>query len=79
MLQTHDSDSSPHKQSLFEHLFLHYGVGGQVFAPLVRYKHWNTICWVVIGLGIVGWIIALWYLRGYTDCGFFDPSCVSVE
>jgi hypothetical protein len=52
---------------LFEHFFVHYGAGAQIFAPLIRARFWNTFCWIMIALGIVGWIVALWFLRGYTE------------
>ena len=67
MLQDNDNGSPRHKPSLFEHLFLHYGAGAEIFAPLTRSRYWNTFCWTLIVLGILGWIAALWFLRGYTE------------
>jgi hypothetical protein len=67
MLQNNDNGSAPHKPSLFEHFFLHYGAGAHIFAPLTRARFWNTFCWTIIGLGILGWIAALWFLHGYTE------------
>jgi hypothetical protein len=48
---------------LFEHLFLRYGAGSALFRPLIKLRCYNAIAWVTIGLGIIAWIILLWYLR----------------
>jgi hypothetical protein len=53
--------------SLFEHLFLRYGAGSEVFKPVTRNRFWNRICWTLIVLGIIGWIFGLWFLRRFSD------------
>ena len=67
MSQNDDESPPARKPSLFEHFFLRYGAGAELFAPLTRSRHWNTFCWTLIVLGILGWIVALWFLRGYTE------------
>ena len=67
MLQNNDNEPASPKPSLFEHFFVHYGAGAQIFAPLIRARFWNTFCWIMIAVGILGWIVALWFLRGYTE------------
>ncbi len=67
MLQNNENAQAPRKPSLFEHCFLHYGAGAEIFAPLTRSRLWNTFCWTMIVLGVLGWVVALWFLRGYTE------------
>jgi hypothetical protein len=44
MLQNNENAQAPRKPSLFEHFFLHYGAGAEIFAPLTRSRFWNTFC-----------------------------------
>jgi len=67
MLQNNENAQAPRKPSLFEHFVLHYGAGAEIFAPLTRSRFWNTFCWTMIVLGVLGWVVALWFLRGYTE------------
>ncbi|MBV9762170.1 MAG: hypothetical protein JO340_16525 [Acidobacteriaceae bacterium] len=53
--------------ALFEHIFLQYGAGAKLFKPLTRSPLWNRICWIMIVLGILGWVAAFWLLRGITE------------
>lgn len=66
MLQNDHNEPAPHKPSLFERFFVYYGAGAQIFAPLTRAPFWNTFCWTLIVVGMLGWIAALWFLRAYT-------------
>jgi phosphate/sulfate permease len=72
MSESGDDGPASRKPSLFEHLFLHYGAGAEVFVPLIRSRFWNRFCWIVIVLGILGWIAALWFLLEYTECAAFS-------
>jgi hypothetical protein len=48
------------KSTWFEHLFLRFGAGAHHLEPLTKSKYWNTFCWTVITLGIIGWIVLFW-------------------
>jgi hypothetical protein len=50
---------------LAERIFLQYGAGAHLFVPLTRWRHWNHLSWVIIIVGILGWIFALWYIQRY--------------
>ena len=55
------------KSSLFEHLFLRYGAGAHLFKPFTSNRFWNRLAWILVVLGVLGWILALWFLRGYSE------------
>ena len=46
-------------KSFLQSVFLRYGAGPDIFAPLTRLKNWNVIAWTTIVVGGVGWIVAL--------------------
>jgi hypothetical protein len=60
---TEMTDDPKTRGSFFETVFLRYGAGSHVFHPLTRNKFWNAICWTLIVLGVIGWILALWFIR----------------
>ena len=63
-----NADNPPKSvKSMCEHFFLHYGAGSRIFAPITNCKLWNRFCWIVIALGIAGWIVGLWLLRSYSE------------
>jgi hypothetical protein len=64
MLTGNDKPLRPHKQWL-EHFFVRYGAGAHVFNPLTRSRFWNLVCWVAIGVGVLGWAVAFWILRPF--------------
>ncbi len=54
------------KSPWFEHLFLRFGAGAHLLEPLTRAKYWNTFCWIIIALGIAGWIVLFWFVPPFT-------------
>lgn len=55
------------RKPFFEHFFVQYGAGAHLFGPLTRWRYWNRFCWIVIVVGILGWILAFWLLRSFTE------------
>ena len=51
----------------FEHLFLRFGAGAHLLEPLTKAKYWNTFCWTLIAVGIIGWIILFWILPPFSE------------
>ncbi|HMF79575.1 MAG TPA: hypothetical protein VK604_28190 [Bryobacteraceae bacterium] len=49
------------KASHFHNLFVRYGAGFSLFAPLINLKFWNAIAWTSIVLGVAGWIVFLYF------------------
>jgi hypothetical protein len=74
------SDEPKTPSSRFETIFLRYGAGSPLFHPLTRNKFWNLICWTLIVVGVIGWILALWFIRsnfGASDIPDFGLNGVS--
>jgi hypothetical protein len=65
--QSHSSPEPRSLKSLFQHFFCEYGAGSHLLAPLTRWRYWNRFCWAIIVAGIIGWIVALWFLRSFTE------------
>ncbi len=55
------------KSTWFEHLFLRFGAGAHLLAPLTKSKYWNTFCLTVITLGIIGWIVLFWIVPPFSE------------
>jgi hypothetical protein len=56
------TSSAKDRFAWFEHLFLRFGAGAHHLEPLTKSKYWNAVCWTVITLGIIGWIILFWFV-----------------
>jgi hypothetical protein len=46
--------------SPFHNLFVRYGAGFELLAPLTKVKWWNAFAWTSIVLGIAGWAVFLY-------------------
>ena len=40
-------------------LFIRYGAGTQYLRRFISGHAWNLIAWILIGLGVVGWVLFL--------------------
>lgn len=49
------------KRSQLQTIFVRYGAGVHLFAPLTKLKSWNLIAWTSIVLGVAGWIVFLYF------------------
>jgi hypothetical protein len=56
-----DVTQSPRRSpSLFERLFVQFGAGSNVFGPILRWRFFSQMSWVIIVLGIIGFAVLLW-------------------
>jgi len=46
----------------FVNVFVRYGSGAEHFRPITQTKWWNTVSWILIAVGIVGWALFLFWL-----------------
>jgi len=60
-------DGRKRRASVIEHMFLRYGAGAKLFDPLTSWRLWNRFCWTLIVIGFLGWVAALWLLRGLSE------------
>jgi hypothetical protein len=49
------------KISHLQTIFVRYGAGFGLFAPLTKLKWWNAFAWASIVLGVAGWIAFLYF------------------
>jgi hypothetical protein len=47
--------------SPFHNLFIRYGAGFELLAPLAKMKWWNAFAWASIVVGIAGWVVFLYF------------------
>lgn len=52
-------DDKKKVQRVFADLIVRYGAGAHYVQKFTSAKAWNLIAWVLIALGIVGWIFFL--------------------
>jgi hypothetical protein len=45
--------------SFLNSTFVRYGTGSGLFLPLTQAKWWNVAAWTLIGVGTLGWAVAL--------------------
>ena len=60
-------DNRKRRASIIEHAFLQYGAGARFFKPVTTSRLWNRFCWLLIIMGICGWLLAFWLLRNFTE------------
>jgi hypothetical protein len=39
--------------------FVRYGAGAHALQQIAKGKAWNVISWVLIGIGVAGWVVFL--------------------
>ena len=52
---------------LIEHVFLRYGSGSKHLTPIWNLSFLRWFAWVLIVLGVIGWIALFWAIRQYTE------------
>jgi hypothetical protein len=51
------------RRSWFEHFFLSYGAGSNLFAGLAKSRFWSWFSWVLLVLAILGWVALFLVIR----------------
>jgi hypothetical protein len=57
------TESGKPRYSLVEHLFLRHGAGSDVFKPIIESRWFNVVSWILIVLGVIGWMFFVWFLH----------------
>jgi len=48
-------------REVFVNVFVRYGSGAERWRPLTETKWWNAACWTLIVVGIIGWVVFLFW------------------
>jgi hypothetical protein len=45
----------------WQNFLVRYGAGISLLTPITKWKYWNVFAWLAIVLGIIGWVVFLYF------------------